>query len=75
MQISILKLVLDFEQLEAENAELKERLEREKRELEAKLERERKGLKSSIDENLYDGNRKMAELAAKLANLVSELWG
>ena len=55
--------------MEEEKDALRERLERENAELRGALDGHRKNLKDNIDENYFEGSRKMADLAEKLAQL------
>ena len=58
--------------MEEEKDVLKERLERENAELRSALNGQKKNLKDNIDENYFEGSRKMADLAEKLAKLTKD---
>lgn len=55
--------------MEKEKDVLRERLERENAELKSALDGQKKNLKDNIDENYFEGSRKLADLAEKLAKL------
>ena len=60
--------------MEKEKDALRERLEKENAELRSVLDGQKKNLKGNIDENYFEGSRKMAELAEKLAKLGKDYY-
>ena len=55
--------------MEREKDVLRDRLEKENAELRKALDGQKKNLKDNIDENYFEGSRKTAELAERLAKL------